>query len=145
MPIRISTMGTRSSSASALCSAAVWTATASFLSTEYVPERSQPAQEGEQGQVLRHLVLYLVRQPRGTWRGWVHHQKTRDALRQPCACLRSCSSSIISCNAHALLCALVLIMHRTHLRQLPPLDDRHHCSYLGDGALGGRERLGGSD
>ena len=29
-------------------------------------------------------------------------KKTRDAWRQPCACLWSCSSSIISRNAHAL-------------------------------------------
>ena len=69
---------------------------------KYVLGQRQPAQGSEQGQVLRHLVLCLVRQPRGTCRGRVHHQKTRDARRQPCACLWSRSSSIISRNAHAL-------------------------------------------
>ena len=66
----------------------------------------------------------------------LHHQKTRDARRQPCACLRSCSSSIISRNAHALRSYHALY---TPVRQLHLLDRRLLCWFGGSDWRGLRD------
>ena len=54
-------------------------------------------------------------------------KKTRDAWRQPCACLWSCSSSIISRNAHA----LVLIDEQLDLQKVAQLRFWFHALELG--------------